>query len=124
MIIKDPIQIPFQMRISRKRLWVYPIISLLGFGKICDIVICATDDCPQPKPQKVLLFNAVRATRHRSKRFIPVVALVDTNADPTLIDYVIPGNDDAIKGVSVILDYVAKAIEAGKGVTKKEKGEA
>ncbi len=54
---------------------------------------------------------------------IPVVALVDTNADPTLVDYVIPGNDDAIKGISVILDYVSKAIKAGKGVTKKEKGE-
>lgn len=54
---------------------------------------------------------------------IPVVALADTNADPSKIDYVIPGNDDAIKGVSLILDYVAKAIEEGKGVTKKEKGE-
>lgn len=54
---------------------------------------------------------------------IPVVALVDTNADPSRVDYVIPGNDDAIKGVSLILDYVSKAIDAGKGVTKKEKGE-
>ena len=56
---------------------------------------------------------------------IPVVALVDTNADPSKIDYVIPGNDDAIKGVSLILSYVAKAIEEGKGVSKEEKtGEA
>ena len=54
---------------------------------------------------------------------VPVVALVDTNADPSRVDYVIPGNDDAIKGVSLILDYVAKAIDEGKGVTKKEKGE-
>ncbi len=54
---------------------------------------------------------------------IPVVALADTNVDPSRIDYVIPGNDDAIKGVSLILDYVRQAIEAGKGVTKKEKGE-
>ena len=41
---------------------------------------------------------------------IPVVAIVDSNADPTLIDYVIPGNDDAIKGVRLILDYVSSAI--------------
>ena len=54
---------------------------------------------------------------------VPVVALADTNVDPTKIDYVIPGNDDAIKGIEVILDYVKQAIEAGKGVTKKEKGE-
>lgn len=54
---------------------------------------------------------------------IPVVALVDTNADPSLVDYVIPGNDDAIKGVNVILDYVRQAIEEGRGVSKEEKGE-
>jgi len=54
---------------------------------------------------------------------VPVVALVDTNADPSRVDYVIPGNDDAIKGIALILDYVAKAINEGKGVTKKEKGE-
>ena len=57
---------------------------------------------------------------------IPVVALVDTNADPSRIDYVIPGNDDAIKGVNLILDYVSQAINEGKGASKveaTEKGE-
>ncbi len=54
---------------------------------------------------------------------VPVVALADTNVDPSRIDYIIPGNDDAIKGVALILDYVAKAVAEGKGVTKKEKGE-
>jgi small subunit ribosomal protein S2 len=54
---------------------------------------------------------------------VPVVALVDTNADPTLVDYVIPANDDAIKGVSLLLDYVSQAIEEGKGVSKDDKGE-
>ncbi len=44
---------------------------------------------------------------------IPVVAIVDTNANPTLVDYVIPGNDDAIKGVQLILDYVRAAIAEG-----------
>jgi len=49
---------------------------------------------------------------------VPVVALVDTNANPSLIDYVIPGNDDAIKGVSLILDYVKAAVLEGQGAAK------
>ncbi len=56
---------------------------------------------------------------------IPVVALADTNVDPTPADYIIPGNDDAIKGVALILDYMKQAIAEGKGVSKKDKeGEA
>jgi len=49
---------------------------------------------------------------------IPVVAVVDTNADPSLIDYVIPGNDDAIKGIQLLLDYVSSAITKGTGSAK------
>jgi small subunit ribosomal protein S2 len=51
---------------------------------------------------------------------VPVVALVDTNADPTLVDYVIPANDDAIKGIALLLDYVTQAIAEGKGSAKVE----
>ena len=47
---------------------------------------------------------------------IPVVALVDTNCDPTLVDVVIPGNDDAIRSVRLIAEYIANAvIEAKNG---------
>lgn len=50
---------------------------------------------------------------------IPVVALVDTNSDPTDITHVIPSNDDAIKGVQLMLDYVVAAVKAGQAnVTK------
>jgi small subunit ribosomal protein S2 len=49
---------------------------------------------------------------------IPVVAIVDTNADPTPIDYVIPGNDDAIKGVQLILNYIGSAVSEGMGAVK------
>lgn len=59
--------------------------------------------------------NAIKEARTLG---IPVVAIVDTNADPSLIDYVIPGNDDAIKGVQLILDYAKKAIAEGNGSTK------
>lgn len=45
---------------------------------------------------------------------VPVVGVVDTNADPTPITYVVPGNDDAIKGTSLLLDYFAAAVAEGK----------
>lgn len=49
---------------------------------------------------------------------VPVVAIVDTNADPSLIDYVVPANDDAIKGVQLLLDYFTAATAEGAGVDK------
>lgn len=45
---------------------------------------------------------------------IPVFAIVDTNVDPTGIDYVIPANDDAIKSTKLILDYITEAIKEGR----------
>ena len=47
---------------------------------------------------------------------VPVVALVDTNCDPSLIDFVIPANDDAPRSVEVIIDYLAEAVKAGQAV--------
>ena len=53
---------------------------------------------------------------------IPMVGLVDTNCDPTGIDYVIPGNDDAIRSVKLIASAIADAvIEAREGVSLKDK---
>ena len=49
---------------------------------------------------------------------IPLVGLIDTNCDPTGIDYVIPGNDDAIRSVKLVAGAIADAvIEAREGVT-------
>jgi len=45
---------------------------------------------------------------------IPVIAIVDTNCDPDLIDYVIPGNDDAIRAIKLFLSKVADAVLEGK----------
>lgn len=56
--------------------------------------------------------NAVAEAR---KLNIPVVALTDTNADPSLITYPIPSNDDAIKTLQLISDYVSQALQAGAG---------
>ncbi|MDY6069011.1 MAG: 30S ribosomal protein S2 [Opitutales bacterium] len=44
---------------------------------------------------------------------IPVVALVDTNSDPTSVDLPIPGNDDAVKSIRLIANVIAEAVQAG-----------
>ena len=61
------------------------------------------------------------AIREARRLGLPVVALVDTNCDPDEADYVIPGNDDAIRSCSLVTRVVADAIEAGKAkVTQAE----
>lgn len=45
---------------------------------------------------------------------VPVVALVDTNADPSLVDYVIPANDDAPRSIKLLINYLAEAAARGK----------
>ena len=59
--------------------------------------------------------NAIREAKTLG---VPVVAIVDTNANPDDVDYVIPANDDAIKSVQLLLDYVVAAI--AEGTVKKE----
>jgi small subunit ribosomal protein S2 len=55
---------------------------------------------------------------------IPIVAIVDTNCDPTGIDYPIPGNDDAIRAVRLITARIVDAINEGRGTLSKDEGEA
>ena len=64
------------------------------------------------------IVHDVNAVREATKLGVPIVAMVDTNADPTLIKYPIPANDDAIKSIQLITDYVQGAIEAGKAKVK------
>jgi small subunit ribosomal protein S2 len=54
------------------------------------------------------------AVREARRLGLPVIALVDTNCDPDDADYVIPGNDDAIRSCSLIVRVIADAVEAGK----------
>ena len=61
-----------------------------------------------PKREELLVKEANRLK-------IPVLALTDTNCDPEVVDYVIPGNDDAIRSISLISRLVADAIIAGRG---------
>lgn len=58
------------------------------------------------------------AVKEAKKLGIPVVGLVDTNCNPELVDYVIPGNDDAIRAIKLIASIMANAvIEANEGIT-------
>ena len=60
-----------------------------------------------PKKEHIAILEA-------RKLNIPIVGLVDTNCDPNDVDYVIPGNDDAIRAVKLITDVMANAIIEGK----------
>jgi small subunit ribosomal protein S2 len=60
------------------------------------------------------------AIQEARKLNIPVVAIVDTNANPDLADYVIPANDDAIKSVQLIADYAKQAILEGAAARKSD----
>ena len=53
------------------------------------------------------------AVREANRLGIPVFAMVDTNSDPTFIDFVIPANDDATKSIELILSVVSEAISEG-----------
>ena len=61
-----------------------------------------------PKREELMVKEANRLK-------IPVVALTDTNCDPEVVDYVVPGNDDAIRAIGLISRLVADAIVAGRG---------
>ena len=66
------------------------------------------------QPGAVVVIDCVKeanAVKEAVRLGIPVVAVVDTNADPEPIDYVIPGNDDSVRGVELILNGLAKVIK-------------
>jgi small subunit ribosomal protein S2 len=54
---------------------------------------------------------------------IPVIGVVDTNCDPDEVDYVIPGNDDALRAIRLFASRVADAITAGRGIADANRGD-
>lgn len=67
-------------------------------------------------PQMVYIVDPVKeeiAVREANRLLIPIVALIDTNGDPEVIEYPIPGNDDAIKSISFITKIIADTIIEG-----------
>jgi small subunit ribosomal protein S2 len=69
-----------------------------------------------PRKEKIAVAEAQRLG-------IPIVAIVDTNCDPTGIDYPVPGNDDAIRAVRLITARIADAILEGRGSLSKDESE-
>ncbi len=68
------------------------------------------------QPAAIIVVDACQdknAIKEANSLKMPVFAITDTNVDPTNIDYVIPANDDAIKSVQLILDYIVAAIKEG-----------
>jgi len=54
------------------------------------------------------------AVKEARRLFIPIVSLIDTNGDPDVIDFVIPGNDDAIKSIKLVTSLIADAVLEGR----------
>lgn len=80
------------------------------------------------RPGAVFVFDLVHdhlAVKEARKLGLPIIALSDSNANPSLATYPVPCNDDAIKTLQLIADYLKQAIEAGQaGATKEDKKEA
>jgi len=66
------------------------------------------------KPDLLVVFDVIKdkiAVREANKLNIPIVAIVDSNADPENIDYIIPGNDDALRSINLYKNYFLKTVE-------------
>ncbi len=75
------------------------------------------------RPGALFVLDAVadrNAVNEAVKLGLPVIAICDTNADPTGVTYPIPANDDAISSLSAIADYVVAAVKAGESVAAKK----
>lgn len=71
-------------------------------------------------PQAIIIVDSIKeenAIREAKKLGIPVFGIIDTNCDPDMVDYVIPGNDDAVRAVKVVLGALTNAIVEANGGT-------
>ena len=71
-------------------------------------------------PQAIIIVDSMKeenAIREAKRLGIPVFGIIDTNCDPDLVDYVIPGNDDAVRAIKVVLGALTNAIVEVKGGT-------
>ena len=67
------------------------------------------------KPDLIVIFDVVKdkiAVLEAKKLNIPIIGIVDTNADPDPIDYLIPGNDDAIRSIKLYADFFKETIKS------------
>jgi small subunit ribosomal protein S2 len=87
------------------------LVGIKGMDRVPSAVFIV-----DPKKERIAVAESQRLA-------IPIVAIVDTNCDPTGIDYPIPGNDDAIRAVRLITSRLADAILEGRGTLAKEESE-
>jgi small subunit ribosomal protein S2 len=64
------------------------------------------------------------AVTEARKLGIPIVALVDTNCDPDLVQYVVPGNDDAMRSGSLLCRVIADAVDEGRHIAQRKRGDS
>ncbi len=95
-----------RLRLEKNLSGVKEMVSLPGAIFVVD-----------PKKEKIAVAEA-------RKLLIPVVAIVDTNCDPDEIDYIIPGNDDAIRAIRLITSKMADAVIEGRSILNKVRQEA
>jgi len=77
------------------------------------------------RPQVVFVLDTKKehiAVTEANKLGIPVIAVVDTNCDPDVIDFVIPGNDDAIRSGELMCRVISEAVEEGQLIRSKKYG--
>lgn len=82
----------------------YSLGGIKGMKKLPDAIFVV-----DPKQEEIAVLEA-------RKLGIPVVAVVDTNCDPDMVDYKIPGNDDAIRAIRLFCAAIADAVLEGKGL--------
>ena len=78
------------------------------------------------KPDLLIIFDVLKdriAVKEANKLNIPVIGIVDSNADPDQIDYVIPGNDDAIRSISLFKKYFQETISDAVEIESKDQSE-
>ena len=80
------------------------LIGIRDMGRLPDAVFVIDSD------------KETIAVKEAAKLGIPIIAIVDTNCDPDLVDYVIPGNDDALRSVKLFTSTIADSILAGRSV--------
>ena len=75
------------------------------------------------RPDLMIIFDVLKdklAVLEAKKLNIPIIGIVDTNSDPELIDYIIPGNDDAIRSINLYKNYFQQTIEDATSLQNKE----
>jgi len=98
------------------------IVRLERERKALDMNLCGIKDMPG-LPDVIFIVDSNKesiAVHEARKLRIPIVAVVDTNCDPSVIDYVIPGNDDALRAIRLFASKVADSVIEGRALASEQ----